>query len=119
MLGLMSGGWALAAAMTFMVLIVSIAAHGGFVVLLRRYEASLLSPLTLMAPMWGMIFGVLLMGDPVSVRFVFGGALAIGGVAMVAVLTGRRAMAAVGAPGAATRMEQGPPGDEAGSEGKQ
>jgi len=118
MLGVMSGGWALAGAMAFIVLIVSIAAHGGFVVLLRRYDASLISPMTLMAPLWGMTFGVLLMGDPVSARFLIGGGLAIGGVAMVALLTGRRAMAAVGVPGEAARMAKEAQVDAARADGE-
>lgn len=96
--GLMSGGWALAGALAFVVLIVSVSAHGGYVVLLRRYDASLISPMTLMAPLWGMVFGVALAGDPVTARFLIGGALAIAGVAVVATFAGRRASGVVGAP---------------------
>jgi O-acetylserine/cysteine efflux transporter len=96
---LLSGGWRLALAQVFVVGGVTIFAHTSYVWLLRRYEASFISPLTLMSPVWGVIFGVTLMGDPITPRFLVGAGLALAGVAVVAIRSGRRS--AVGAPAAA------------------
>ena len=96
--GLMSGGWRLAGAMVFVVGGVTIFAHTAYMWLLRRYEASFIAPMTLMGPVWGVIFGVALMGDPLTGRFLLGAALALMGVGIVAVRTGRRAAVMAGAP---------------------
>lgn len=88
--GLLSGGWRLALAQVFVVGGVTLFAHTGFVWLLRRYEASFLSPLTLMSPVWGVVFGVTLMGDPLTPQFLMGAALALAGVGVVAIRSGRR-----------------------------
>ena len=47
--------------------------------LLRRYDASLIAPMTLMAPLIGVISGVVLLDDPVSWQLVAGGLIAIAG----------------------------------------
>jgi O-acetylserine/cysteine efflux transporter len=88
--GLLSGGWRLALAQLFVVGGVTLFAHTGYVWLLRRYEASFLSPLTLMSPVWGVIFGVTLMGDPLTVRFLVGAAMALVGVGVVVVRSARK-----------------------------
>jgi len=88
--GLASGGWRLAGAQAFVVVGVTLFAHTAYVWLLRRYEASFISPLTLMSPVWGVVFGVTLMGDAMSAKFFVGAALALAGVAVVAMRTGRR-----------------------------
>ncbi len=88
--GLLSGGWRLALAQVFVVGGVTIFAHTSYVWLLRRYEASFISPLTLMSPVWGVIFGVTLMGDPLTARFLIGAGLALAGVGVVAIRSGRR-----------------------------
>jgi O-acetylserine/cysteine efflux transporter len=80
----MAGGWPFVASLVFTVLLVNVVGHGGFYFLLRRYDASLIAPLTLMAPLLGVIFGVVLLGDPVTWQLVLGGALALAGVAVVA-----------------------------------
>jgi O-acetylserine/cysteine efflux transporter len=96
------GGWRLALAQVFVVLGVTMFAHTGYVWLLRRYEASFISPMTLMSPVWGVIFGVALMGDELNARFVLGAALALAGVAVVAIRSGKSSPAAAAPDDAAT-----------------
>lgn len=80
----LAGGWWFFASLVFTVVAVNILGHGGFYFLLRRYDASLVAPLTLMAPLVGVILGVLVLGDPVTWQLVLGGALALAVVAVVA-----------------------------------
>jgi O-acetylserine/cysteine efflux transporter len=80
----LAGGWPFMATLIFTVLLVNVVGHGGFYYLLRRYDASLIAPLTLMAPLIGVICGVLLLGDPVTWQLILGGALALAGVGIVA-----------------------------------
>lgn len=80
----LAGGWPFMATLVFTVLLVNVLGHGGFYYLLRRYDASLIAPLTLMAPLIGVICGVLLLGDPVTWQLILGGALALVGVGVVA-----------------------------------
>jgi O-acetylserine/cysteine efflux transporter len=96
--GLMSGDWRLVAAMAFVVGGVTLFAHTAYMWLLRRYEASFITPMTLMAPIWGVTFGVTLMDDPMSARFFVGAAIALLGVGIVAVRTGRRAASVSATP---------------------
>ena len=51
--------------------------------LLRRYLASRLSVFSFLTPMFGVGFGVLLLGDPLDLRFVLGAALVMIGVVLV------------------------------------
>ncbi|GAB3541925.1 DMT family transporter [Noviherbaspirillum agri] len=51
--------------------------------LLRQYLASRLSVFSFLTPMFGVGFGVLLLGDPLDPRFVLGAALVMIGVVMV------------------------------------
>ncbi|MFC6196806.1 DMT family transporter [Ponticaulis profundi] len=78
------GGWLLWLATAFAVLGVSIFGHGSFYVLITKYDVSLLSPLTLMVPVWGVIFGVMLLGEPFTVQFLIGGVVSLAGVLIIA-----------------------------------
>lgn len=80
----LDGGWLFLASLAFTVLLVNVFGHGSFYYLLRRYDASLIAPMTLMGPLIGVICGVLLLGDPVTWQLVVGGLLALAGVAVVA-----------------------------------
>lgn len=81
---MVDGGWLLLATIIFTVVLVNIFGHGAFYWLLRRYDASLIAPMTLMAPLIGVISGVVLLDDPVSWQLVAGGLIAIAGVGIVA-----------------------------------
>ena len=75
--------WRLWAAIAFAVVAVSIFGHGGFYTLIKKYDISLISPLTLMTPVWGMLFGIVLLQEPVSPNLIIGAAISLGGVLVI------------------------------------
>jgi len=85
----MAGGWGVWIATVFAVLGVSVFGHGGFYTLIKKYDISLLSPLTLMTPLWGVIFGIVLLGEPLTLQLVVGGAISLGGVFVIAIRPNR------------------------------
>ncbi|MEZ5947013.1 MAG: DMT family transporter [Hyphomonas sp.] len=84
------GGWRVWAASLFAILGVSIFGHGGFYTLIKKYDVSLLSPLTLMTPIWGVVFGIVLLNEPISPRLAIGATMALAGVFIIAVRQNRR-----------------------------
>lgn len=80
----LTGGWPFISALLFTVVVVNIYGHGVFYSLLKRYDATLIAPLTLMAPLVGVISGILLTGDSFGPRLIFGSVLTLGGVAIIA-----------------------------------
>jgi O-acetylserine/cysteine efflux transporter len=80
-----AGGWPVWVASLFAVVGVSIFGHGAFYTLIKKYDVSMLSPLTLMTPIWGVVFGIVLLSEPVSPRLVLGAAIALAGVFIIAV----------------------------------
>ena len=80
----LEGGWPFLTVLIFTVVLVNVFGHGSFYYLLRRYDASMIAPMTLMAPLIGVIAGVVLLGDPVTWQLVLGGVLALTGVGVVA-----------------------------------
>jgi O-acetylserine/cysteine efflux transporter len=80
-----AGGWEVWLASLFAVLGVSIFAHSAFYTLVKRHDVSLLSPLTLMTPLWGVVFGVTLLGEPFTWKLVIGGAVSLAGVFLIAI----------------------------------
>jgi drug/metabolite transporter (DMT)-like permease len=77
-------GWPFAGAVLFAALVVSVLGHTSYYGLIRRYEANLLAPLTLMTPIFTIAFGVLLTGDRLDARMIAGALLALAGVLVVA-----------------------------------
>ena len=57
--------------------------HAGMYYLLQRYDVSVTSPLTLMAPIFGIMSGVIFWGDQLGLRFWIGGGLALLGVLII------------------------------------
>lgn len=76
--------WALGAAVLFSGLVVSVLAHTLYYTLIQRYEASLVSPLTLMTPIFTIALGVVITGDVVDLRMALGAVLALIGVLVTA-----------------------------------
>ena len=62
----------------------SLVGHAGMYYLLQRYDVSVTSPLSLMAPIFGVSFGVLVWGDDLGLRFWLGGTLTLLGVLIIA-----------------------------------
>ena len=84
------GGWLVWLATAFAVLGVSVFGHGAFYTLIKKYDISLLSPLTLMTPIWGVVLAVSLLGEPLTIRLVVGAAISLGGVFVIAVRGNRK-----------------------------
>ncbi len=62
----------------------SIFGHAGMYYLIQRYEVSLVGPLTLLAPVLGIVFGVSLLGEGLTWRILMGGFVTLIGVGIVA-----------------------------------
>jgi drug/metabolite transporter (DMT)-like permease len=71
------------AGLIFQTLIISIASYVVWFWLLRHYLTSRLMLLSLLTPLFGVMFGALLLADPVSLRFALGAALVLMGVLIV------------------------------------
>lgn len=78
-----AAGWPFVGALLFAALIVSVCAHTAFFGLIRRYEANMLAPLTLMNPLFTFGLGAMLTGDRFTLPMIAGSALALLGVLMV------------------------------------
>jgi len=78
------GGWAFAAAVLYSALVVSVGAHTIYYLLIGRYEANLISPLTLMTPLATIALGVAIFHDPFGPRMAIGSAIALIGVLIIA-----------------------------------
>ncbi len=67
----------------------SLVAHAGLYYLLQRYEVSQTAPLTLLAPIFTVFFGVTLLDDTLTTRMVVGGIVSLIGVLIVNVRQAR------------------------------
>ncbi len=61
----------------------SLIGHAGIFYLLKHYEVSLISPLTLLAPVFGAMFGVLLWGDTITLTAGIGALITLAGVLII------------------------------------
>jgi O-acetylserine/cysteine efflux transporter len=73
-------GWA---ALFFTAVMSSLVAHTGWYYLVSRYPVTSLSPLTLLSPLFGVVFGVTLLHDHLTTRMLIGGAITLVGVFIV------------------------------------
>lgn len=72
--------------MTFQVVIVTFASYLVWFWLIRRYPATRLASFTLLTPVFGLLMGALLLGEPITLRLVLG----LAAVALGIVLVNRR-----------------------------
>ena len=79
-------GWG---ALAYMVLGASIGAYGLWYYLLGRHLLSRIVPLTLLAPVLGVCFSILILDEPLTGRLVLGGAVTIGGVGLMQLAASR------------------------------
>ncbi len=79
-----SAGPTVWAALAFSVLVVSVFGHSAYYTLLKRYDVTLLAPLTLLTPVVAVLTGVLALGEPITLKLVIGGSLTLAGVFLVA-----------------------------------
>lgn len=69
--------------MTFQTLMVAFGALLLWFALLRRYLASQLGVLSFLSPVFGVIFGAVLLGEPLTINFVVGGIAILAGIVLV------------------------------------
>jgi O-acetylserine/cysteine efflux transporter len=74
----------------FAVLAVSVFGHGSFYRMIKRYDVTLISPLTLMTPVWGVALGIWLLGEPLTAKLIIGAIVALAGVGVIMVRPNRR-----------------------------
>ena len=79
-----AAGWKMGVGVVYTALLASIVAHGQYFSLLKKYDVTLIVPLTLMTPFWAVTMGVLLRGEPFNMKFVFGAALILASVFIIA-----------------------------------
>lgn len=70
-------------ALAYTVVLGSIIGHGATYFLLTRYPVSTVSPMLLLTPLFGVVAGVLVLGDVVTLQIALGGVVTIAGVAVV------------------------------------
>ena len=79
-----AAGWPFVASALFSGLVVSVVAHTLYYSLIQKYEANLISPLTLMTPLATIVGGVIFTHDAFDARMAFGTAVALAGVLVIA-----------------------------------
>jgi O-acetylserine/cysteine efflux transporter len=75
--------WKAWAALAFTTLMSSLLAHTAWYYLISKYPVTSLSPITLLSPLFGILFGVTLLHDQLSGRMLLGGAVTLVGVFIV------------------------------------
>jgi O-acetylserine/cysteine efflux transporter len=78
-----AGPWVWGASI-FSILIVSVFGHSVYYQLLKRYDVTLLAPLTLLTPVIAVITGIIFLNEPLTPKLIIGGAITLAGVALVA-----------------------------------
>ncbi|MGE0830800.1 MAG: EamA family transporter, partial [Hyphomonadaceae bacterium] len=78
-------GWVFWAVLGFSVFVVSVFGHSLYYKLVQRYEVTLLTPLTLMTPIWSLIFAALILHERLDARLALGTIVVLAGVALVSV----------------------------------
>ena len=84
-----SGGWTVWIATVFAVVGVSIFGHGAFYYLIKKYDISLLSPLTLMTPIWGVVLSIIILKDAITPELILGSVISLSGVLVIALRTNK------------------------------
>lgn len=82
-LAVTQAGWRGWGAVVYSAVMSSILAYGVWYWLLRKHPVAKVIPLSLLAPLFAVAFGVLLLGDSLGLNKVVGGALVIGGIAVI------------------------------------
>lgn len=77
--------WQVAAAVVFSALVVSVGAHTLYYMLIARYEANLIAPLTLITPLATIGLGVAITNDRLDMQMIIGSTVALTGVLIVAI----------------------------------
>jgi O-acetylserine/cysteine efflux transporter len=84
-----SAGWVEWGSVTFSAIGATIIGHGLMFYLLQRYPVNVTLPYTLLAPLFGVAFGVTILGDAMTMQIFFGSLCTLGGVAVIAMRQGK------------------------------
>lgn len=85
----LAAGWPFVGAVVFSAVIVSVIGHTFYYGLIQKYEATLISPLTLMTPLATIAMGVAITHDHFDARMAIGATLALLGVLIIALRPNR------------------------------
>lgn len=77
-------GWPIVACVLYAALVTSVFAHTAYYLLIARYEANLVAPLTLMTPLMTIALGVWVTGDIIDTKMIIGSVIALTGVLIIA-----------------------------------
>jgi len=77
-------GWAPLAALAFAAIGSSVIANAMMFALVRKYEVARTTPYMFLTPVLAIAFGVMFLGDPLTVQFLIGGAITLAGVFVTA-----------------------------------
>jgi O-acetylserine/cysteine efflux transporter len=80
-----AGGPVIWTALAFSVVGVSVFGHSAYYQLLKRYDVTLLAPLTLLTPVVAVIIGIVALHEPISPNLIIGGGITLAGVFLVAI----------------------------------
>ncbi len=78
-------------ALLYSAVLASLFAHTAYFGLIRRYPVSSVAPVTVLSPVFSILFSVLLLGDLLDWRMVAGGLMTLSGVAVIVTREGRPA----------------------------
>jgi O-acetylserine/cysteine efflux transporter len=70
----------------------SIIGHAGLAYLLQLYPITVISPLTLLAPLLAVFFSVLLLGNTLTIQLVLGGLITLAGVGIITVRSAQKSV---------------------------
>jgi O-acetylserine/cysteine efflux transporter len=73
-------GWG---ALLYSAIFASLVAHTAYFALIRRYPVSSVAPITVLTPLFSVMFSVLFLGDVLDGRMIVGGLLTLAGVAVI------------------------------------
>ncbi len=76
----MQAGWVFWGGVLFSALVVSVFAHTLYYAVLRRNDAAMLAPLLTLAPVFSILFGVMITHDPLTWRLLIGATIVLAGV---------------------------------------
>jgi O-acetylserine/cysteine efflux transporter len=76
--------WVTWAAIAYAVLFSSLLAHTGYYYLIQRYPVTAVAPVTVLSPVFSVLFAITLLGTAITPRLLIGGAVTLIGVAIIA-----------------------------------
>jgi len=73
------------ATIAYTAIVGSLVAHTGFYYLVQRYPVTSVAPLTVLSPVFSVLFGITLLGDVMTPRIAIGGLLTLAGILIITV----------------------------------